>query len=233
VGDFKPAELKPLLERYFGRIPRGPQEPPEVVTLEPKQVGEKRYLAHAETAPTVRIWWKAVPFLHKDGAALDLLSDLLSGRTGRLYKGLVLAKQIANETSASTDFKKYSGSFEVECTVKDGKDPAEVEKAVYAEIEALQKQPPSSLELQKVKNQFKANAYRRLQTPVFIMFQLLLYDGSGDWRYINTAGDAADAVTPADIQRVAQRYFAPENRTVGVFLRKEEGPATNPGPENK
>jgi predicted Zn-dependent peptidase len=233
VGDFKAAEAKQLLERYFGRIPRGENQPPEVVTLEPKQVGEKRYLAYAETSPTVRIWWKAVPFQHKDGAALDLLSDLLSGRSGRLYKGLVLGKQIANETSAATDFKKYAGSFQVECTVKDGKDPADVEKAVYAEIEKLQQQPPAPEELQKVKNQFKANAYRRLQTPVFIMFQLLLYDGTGDWRYINTAGDAADAVTPADIKRVAQLYFAPENRTVGVFLRKESAPPATPEPENK
>jgi predicted Zn-dependent peptidase len=228
VGDFKPTAVKPLLERYFGRLPHGATPPPEVVTLEPKQIGEKRYLASAETSPTVRIWWKAVPFLHKDGAALDLFSDLLSGRTGRLYKGLVLGRQIANETSASTDFKKYAGSFQVECTVKEGKDPAEVEKAVYDEIATLQKEPPSAEELQKVKNQFKANAYRRLSTPVFIMFQLLLYEGTGDWRYINTAPDAADAVTPADIQRVAQAYFAPENRTVGVFLRKEGAPAEDP-----
>ena len=90
AGDFKAAEVKPLLERYFGRIPRGTVEPPPVVTLEPKQLGEKRFNAEAETSPTVRIWWKTVPALHKDTPALDLLSDVLSGRTGRLYKGLVL-----------------------------------------------------------------------------------------------------------------------------------------------
>ena len=92
VGDFKIAEIKPLLERYFGRIPRGKIDPPPVVTLEPKSLGEQRYSASAETSPTVRIWWKGVPFVHKDAAALDLLSDVLSGRTGRLYKGLVLGQ---------------------------------------------------------------------------------------------------------------------------------------------
>ena len=66
VGDFKIAEVKPLLERYFGRIPRGQTEPPPVVTLEPKQLAEKRFNAEAETSPTVRIWWKGVPFVHKD-----------------------------------------------------------------------------------------------------------------------------------------------------------------------
>jgi predicted Zn-dependent peptidase len=92
AGDFEAAEVKPLLERYFGRIPRGEIDPPPVVTLEPKQIGEKRYNAEAETSPTVRIWWKGVPLLHKDTPALDLLSDILSGRTGRLYKGLVLGR---------------------------------------------------------------------------------------------------------------------------------------------
>ncbi len=220
VGDFKKAEVKPLLERYFGRIPRGATAPPDVVTLEPKQLGEKRYLAEAETSPTVRIWWKGVSFVHKDRAAVDLLTDLLSGRTGRLYKGLVLGRQIANDVSASSDLKKYHGSIQVECTVKDDKDPAEVEGAVYEELAKLQEEPVSAEELQKVKNQFKANAYRRLSTPVFIMFQLLVFEGQGDWKYINDAPDEVDAVTPADIQRVAKEYLTKENRTVGIFLRK-------------
>jgi predicted Zn-dependent peptidase len=230
VGDFKIAEIKPLLERYFGRIPRGKIDPPAMVTLEPKSLGEQRYGASAETSPTVRIWWKGVPFVHKDAAALDLLSDILSGRTGRLYKGLVLGKQIANEAQASGDIRKYAGIFELESVVKDGKDPAEVEKAIDEEIAKIQKDPLPAEELQKVKNQFKANAYRRLSSPFFIAVQLMVYDALGDWRYINNAAEKADAVTAADIQRVAETYLTKENRTVGVFLRKEvaaekEGPA--------
>ena len=86
VGDFDAAAVRPLLERYFGRLPRGKTEPPEVVTTEPPQLGEKRFNAEAETSPTVRVWWHAVPFVHKDRTVVDLVSDLLSGRTGRLYK---------------------------------------------------------------------------------------------------------------------------------------------------
>jgi predicted Zn-dependent peptidase len=186
VGDFKTAEVKPLLERYFGRIPRGKTPPPEVVTLEPLQVAEKRMNAEAETSPTVRIWWKSVPLLHKDGAALDILADLLSGRTGRLYKGLVLGRQVANQASASNSQQKYGGAFQLEATVKDGKEPAAVESAVYEEIEKLKKEQAPTDELQKVKNQEKANAYRRLANPTFIMFQLLGYDAAGDWHLINS-----------------------------------------------
>jgi predicted Zn-dependent peptidase len=227
-GDFNAAEVKPILARYFGRIPRGTMEPPPVVTLEPKQIGEKRFNAEAETSPTVRIWWKTVPFLHKDTPALDLLSDVLSGRTGRLYKGLVLGRQVANESSASIDPRKYEGIFMVETTVKDGKEPAAAEAAVYEEIETLRKEPVPAEELQKVKNAFKANSYRRLSSPFAIFIQLVSYDALGDWRLINTSPERADAVTSADLQRVAQAYLTKENRTVATFLRKEGSAPEDP-----
>jgi len=228
VGDFNLAELRPLLERYFGRIPRGQKDPPPVVTMEPKQLGEKRYRAEAETSPTVRVWWHGLPFAHKDRTALDLLSDVLSGRTGRLYKGLVVGKQIANEASASVDLKKYDGTFQAECVVKDGKDPAAAEAALLEEIDKLRNEPVGAEELQKVKNQGKANAYRRLSSPFSIAIQLMFYEGLGDWRYINSYADEVERATAADLQRVAARYLTPENRSVGVFLRKEGAPPEDP-----
>lgn len=228
VGDFKTAEVRPLLERYFGRIPAGKSEPPPVVTLEPRQGAEKRFNAEAETSPTVRIWWHGVPFVHKDRSALDLLTDVLSGRTGRLYKALVLGKQVANEAEASVDFKKYDGSVQMEAVVKDGRQPQEVEAALDAEVERLVKEEVPAEELQKVKNQAKANAYRRLSSPTFIMFQLLIYEGLGDWQYINSYADEVDKVTAADLKRVAAEHLKRENRTVGVFTRKEGAAPADP-----
>lgn len=221
AGDFEPEEVKPLLDRYFGRIPRGEIDPPPVVTLEPKQIGEKRYNAEAETSPTVRIWWKGVPLLHRDTAPLDLLSDILNGRTGRLYKGLVLGRQVANQASAFNLSRKYSGYFGIEGTVKEDEDPAAVETAIYEEIERLKAEPVPAEELQKVKNRNKANAYRRLVSTSSIAFQLMAYEALGDWRYINYEAERTDAVTADEIQRVAEEYLTKENRTVGVFLRKE------------
>jgi predicted Zn-dependent peptidase len=228
VGDFKVAEVKPLLERYFGRIPAGKTEPPPVVTLEPAQLAEKSFRAEAETSPTVRIWWHGVPFVHKDRTALDLLTDVPSGRTGRLYKGLVLGRQVANEAGASVDFKKYDGVVQIEAVVKDGQPPQSVEDAIDEEIARLAKEDVPADELQKVKNQAKANAYRRLSSPTFIMFQLLVYEGLGDWRYINTYADEVDRVTAADLKRVAAEHLTRENRTVGIFTRKEGAAPADP-----
>jgi predicted Zn-dependent peptidase len=220
AGDFCSADAWPLLERYFGRIPRGTTKPPPVVTLEPKQLGEKRFNAEAETSPTVRIWWKGVPFVHRDGPALDVLADVLSGRTGRLYKGLVEGRRVANVVSAAHDQKRLGAVFEVEVTVKDGREPAAAEAAVYEELERLQREPVPAEELQKVKNQEKADAFRRLSNPTFIMFQLLVYDALGDWKTINSYADRVDAVSADDVQRVAKAHFTKDGRTVGTFLRK-------------
>jgi predicted Zn-dependent peptidase len=228
AGSFDPAEVSPLLARYFGRIPRGEVDPPPVVTLEPKQIGEKRYNAEAETSPTVRIWWKGTPFVHKDMAVLDLLSDVMTGRTGRLYKGLVEGRKIANQVSASVDARKYDGIYMVEATVKEGEDPAAVEAAVYEEIEKLQAEPIPAEELQKVKNRYKAFAYRRLSSPTSIGIQLLLYAGLGDWRYINTSAERIEAVTAEDLQRAAKDYLTKDVRSVGVFLRKEGSAPEDP-----
>jgi predicted Zn-dependent peptidase len=228
VGDFKTADARALIERYFERVPKGRAEPPEMVTTEPAQLGEKRYNAEADTSPTVRVWWHGVPFVHRDRTALDLLSDVLTGRTGRLYQGLVEGRGIANEVSAAVDLRKYDGTFQVECVVKDGKDPAAVEAAIYEEIARIQKDGVPAEELQKVKNQGKALAYRRLSSPFSIMVQLLQYDGLGDWRYINSYADEVDAATAADLQRVAREHLVKENRTVGTFLRKAGSPPVDP-----
>lgn len=229
AGDFDAAAVRPLLERYFGRLKRGPATP-EVVTLEPRQRGEKRYLAEAETPPTVRVWWKAVPFVHRDRAAFTVLAGLLSGRTGRLYKGLVLGRQLVNAAEADVDLRKYAGLFAVELQVKDDRDPAAAERALYEELERLQQQPVPGPELQKVKNQAKANAYRRLGSPFFVMIQLMQYDGLGDWTFLNSYADEVDAVQAEDVQRLARDYLTRENRTVGVFLRQTAGV---PGGEKK
>ena len=102
----------------------------------------------------------------------DLLTDILSGRTGRLYKGLVQGRELANEVQASVSLKKYAGIIQVESVVKDDKDPAAVEAAIYEELERLAREPVPDAELQKVKNQAKANAFRRLSSPFFIALQL-------------------------------------------------------------
>jgi predicted Zn-dependent peptidase len=120
VGDLDPEKTATEAEKYFGRIPRGTKEAPDVVTLEVKQPAEKRMNAEAETNPQVDILWHTVPFGHRDSYPLAILGQILSTRTGRLYKGLVLGKELATETWAWQGSQKWAGMFNAGGEAKDG-----------------------------------------------------------------------------------------------------------------
>jgi predicted Zn-dependent peptidase len=228
VGDFDPDTADELAAKYFGRIPRGRQDPPEVVTLEIKQPGEKRLYGEAEANPQVDVLWHTVAFGHPDSYALQILAQLLSTRTGRLYKGLVLGSKVATESSARQFSRKWAGFFNAGGEAREGHTPEEVEQAIYAEIEKIKTDPVPAEELQKVKNNFAANEYRRLSSNMAILFQLIFNAGLGDWREINAAGLKIQAVTAEDVRRVANTYLTRESRSVAIFTRKAPKPASGP-----
>ena len=224
VGDFKADEAAAMAEKYFGRIPHGKTEPPEVITLEVPQPAEKRMYAEADTNPQVDIVWHTVPFGHRDTYPLDILSQILSTRTGRLYKGLVLGSQAATDVSAAPIHRKWAGLFDISADASPGQKPEAVEQAIYAELEKLRTQEVPPEELQKVKNNFTAGEYRRLTGNMPILMQLMFNDGLGDWREVNEAGPKHQAVTAADVKRVVNTYFTKENRTVAIYTRKAGKP---------
>ncbi len=115
---------------------------------------------------------------------------------------------------------KYEGYFQFMGVAKPGKTPEQVEQAIYKEIEKLKSETVPDRELQKVKNEQTASNFRRLQSGFSLMEQLLMYDAYRGWRTINTDPPLLQAVTAADVQRIAAKYFAPENRSVLVLNRK-------------
>jgi predicted Zn-dependent peptidase len=228
VGDFAPGNAEALAKKYFERIPRGVRTPPDVLTLEVKQLAEKRMNAEADTNPQVDILWHTVPFQHKDSYALEILAQILSTRTGRLYKGLVLGSGVATEVYANQDSRKWAGLFNAGGEVREGHTPEEIEKGIYDALETLKRDAVPAEELQKVKNNFAAGEYRRLSANYPILMHLIQNDGEGDWREINEAAPKIQAVTAADVKRIASTYFTKENRTVAIYTRK---PGAAPQPE--
>ncbi len=221
VGDFDSDKVIALAKEYFGRIPRAKTPPPEMITDEMPQIAQKRLDAEADTNPEVDIRFHAVPFDHKDMFAFQLVADLLNRRTGRLYKALVEDEKVAaGEPYGAYRPMKYEGYFEVDAEVKDGKQPQDVEAALFDQLAKLAADPVGDHELQKVKNQELANSFRRLQSNFYLLLQLLIYDSSGDWHFLNDAPAKLQAVTAADIQRVSKTYFTKENSDVTTYLRK-------------
>jgi predicted Zn-dependent peptidase len=230
VGDIDPQKVETMAEKYFERIPRGPRDAPDVVTLEVKQLAEKRMNAEAETNPQVDITWHSVPFRHRDSYALEILGEILSTRTGRLYKGLVLGSGVATSAYAGQNSQKWAGSFTAGGEARDGHKPQDVEEGIYDAIEKLKKEDVSAEELQKVKNNFAAGEYRRLSANMPIFMNVIINDGYGDWREVNEAAARIQAVTAEDIKRVASKYLTTANRTVAIYTRKAGASPEKPVP---
>jgi predicted Zn-dependent peptidase len=225
VGDLDPKEAVAAAEKYFGRIPRGKNPVPEVTTLAPKWESEMRFSGEAETNPTVEMRWHTVPFQNKDSYPLEVLAQLLNGRTGRLYKGMIQsANPVATEASAAHNppfsQQKYAGAFSISAEARDGKTLEDVEKGIVAELEKLKKDPIPAEELQKVKNNVVAGSFRRLSSNMAILFQLIIGEGYGDWREVNEAPKKIQAVTAEDVKRVANTYLVKGNQAVSLISRK-------------
>ncbi len=225
VGDFDPEQAKPLAERYFGRMARHPEPPPAVRTREPEQLAEKRMVAFADTSPSAQIRYHTVADGHRDEPALAVLGALLNGRTGRLYKSLVADRQVATSARAGQNGLKWQGYFRVSGVAQPGHTPEEVEQALYDELETLKTTPVDARELQKVKNRFAADMFRRVASNFGLMIQLLFADSYRGWRSFNEDPQRLAAVTADDVQRVAREYFTPERRAVAIYYRKAADPA--------
>ncbi|MBL68738.1 MAG: hypothetical protein CMO74_09880 [Verrucomicrobiales bacterium] len=220
VGDFESKGALKLAEKYFGRLKKGAREAPDVVTLEMPQKAEKRFYAEAETNPNVDIYFHTPAFGHKDTYPLRVLAQVLHTRTGRLHKELVLGGKLATDTWAWTRGRKYAGEFNIGAELAEGKSLEETEAALLAQLEKLKTEPVPAKELQKVKNNFAAAEYRRLSSNHPILMAIMRAEGTGGWREINAAGPRLQAVTPAEIQRVAKKYFTKINRAVAIYTRK-------------
>ncbi len=227
VGDFDPAEIKPVIEEYFGRLERGP-EPPKVVTLEIPSKAEMRMYAECDCQPQTSVWYHTPPFAHADSYALSVLAEILNGRTGRLYKKMVEEEGIASSAFAQLDARKYASAFAFEAETKGDATPEQLLASWDAMVADLRENPVSEHELQKVRNQIVADQFRQLQSNFFLMVQLGYFEALDDWRYINEAPSRLQQVTAEDIQRVVDTYFVKENRAIGFYTRKEGAAPEDP-----
>jgi predicted Zn-dependent peptidase len=228
VGDFDPKQALAMAEKYLGSIPKGTQPVPEMITSETRQLAEKRFYGEAETNPAVTMRWHVPALVHKDVPALEVMAQVLTSNTGRLYRGLVIDKKIATSASAQNDTRKYEGMFEVQAEAKEGHTPEELELAVSSEIERLAREPVPADELQSVKNRYLAAAYRQLTSNFSVMIRYGFADGTADWRMADKITEAVQATTAADVQRVAKDYFTRENRAVAIWTRKAGAAGEDP-----
>jgi zinc protease len=224
VGDFKPNEALALIKRYFEDIPRQ-SEPPAVDLSEPEQKAERRETMTdaLARATQVQIAYKTPVGNAPDIYALRVLSSVLQqGDSSRLYQTLNKEKELIVSIGGFVDERIGPGGLYIGATVRPGKKAEDVEAAIYAEIEKLQQQPIAEWELEKAKNTTRFGYMQSIRSAGSRATQLgTLTVKFNDPGLINTRVAGFEAVTRADVQRVAKQYLQAKNRTVIV---------TNPAP---
>jgi len=236
VGDVKTAEVMPLLEKYFGRLP-GKPKPEELATVEPPQMAERRVVLYDQAQPFFIEGYHRPDYRDKDDVVYDAISDLLSnGRTSRLYRGLVRDKKIAAQTAGFGDFpgQKYPNLFVFYAVPLPGHSNKEMEDAIHAEIERLKTEDITDDELKMVKTRAKAGLLRSLAENEGLAQALGTTQARyGDWRELFRAVDHIEKVSKADIRRIANATFMESNRTVGMIESTQLAKAPAAGKETK
>jgi zinc protease len=223
AGDVDPALVVTLVQEYFGRIPaRAPTTEPQRAS-EPRRTQPGRVTTDEPWPLPVVVLAHRVPADgHPDSYALRVATTILSnGQSSRLYRSLTYEHAFAVSVQAGAYFAEDPGLFYASAIVQPGNTPAEVEAAVETELDLLRTAQVPDAELARAKNQLARDA--ALGRVTVAQKAELLGRGAtlhGDPGFANTAAERLDAVTAADIQRVAQTYFAPTTRlTITIKAR--------------
>lgn len=226
-GDVDPAIALEKVAKYFGGIPSGPA-PPKLDTAEPPQRGERRAAIEDPLARLVLIdaGYHIPGGLNPDMDALSALASVLgTGRSSRLYDNLVRRQQFAVDIYTGAPGSKGPGLFYLEVVVAPGKAVADVEAAMYAEVEKIKDGPIQDWELEKARNAARrglvSSLRNSLQRAILLARYGVFYNDPG---VINTRYERIAALTVADLQRVAKQYLIPANRSVVVTTPKATAP---------
>jgi predicted Zn-dependent peptidase len=227
VGDVDTKKTRALIEKYFGAIARQP-DPKRPNLTEPAHTAERRSTIEDPLARLARvdIAYIVPPAGSPDSSALDVLSDVLSsGRSARFNQVIVREKQLATGAFAGAQDSRGPGLFQVFATVAPGKTPADVEAALYEEIEKVKAGPIADWEIEKAHNSARRNQAGAATSTLSRAIQLgeyaLFYN---DPNLINTRTDQVLKVTAADVPRVAAKYLTKENRSVIITTPKPAAP---------
>jgi len=177
AGNFDKDEVISLVLKYFGEIKSGKETAHAFQTR--NEFTQNKFITHEDNVQLERLYlsWLSDCVYSEDDAALDILSDLMSGsKNSRLYKTLVFEKEIAQDVSAFQFSGKYGGHFTIVCTAKPGKSLDDLKNEIFNIIRDLKKNSVSSEELQRSKIGIKSSFVFSLQNLESLADHLNLYN---------------------------------------------------------
>jgi len=224
VGDFDQQQALELIKRYFGDIPAGTPVP-LVTAQEPPQKGERRAYIDFDAEPALAIAWHKPTLPAREDYVFDLLDLVLSGgRTSRLYQALVVEQQLASSVgSYGAPGARYDNLFVISASPRHPHTAAELENAIYAELQRLVDEPVSDNELHQALNRLRTDRLRGMQSNGGLARTLSYYQTvAGDWRYLTGYDAVVSTITSDEITQLVRNYLTSDNRTVVTLGRGGE-----------
>ncbi len=226
VGDVNPRQVQRLARTYFGRFPA--QASPSPVTFtEPPQTAPRSFTLSLPSQPWYLEGYHRPSLTHPDHAIYGMIEALLTqGRTARLYQSLVEGQRLALNVGSLNGFPgdKYDNLIGFYALTAPGVAPEAIAEPLHQALTQLQTEPVPEEDLMRVKTQARATLLRQLASNSGMASLLAAYEAkTGSWRNVFTELAAIEQVTAADVQRVAQTTFRPENRTVGLLVPEQGG----------
>ncbi|AFJ01778.1 peptidase [Methylophaga frappieri] len=225
VGDVEPNAVHALAKQYFG-----PLQPETVIPPKPQIEVEQRgkrdiQMQLPATLPSLMMGWKVPVVTTAETAwepyALDVLAGILSGSSSsRFQRQLVREQQVAAGISAyNSSFSRLDDLFVIGGTPAQGKSVDALQKAIMAQLDEIKANPVSDVELQRVKTQVVADEVYEKDSVFYQAMQLGMLETIGlDWQVGEDYVDHIQAVTAAQVQQVAQRYFNDVRLTVAELV---------------
>jgi zinc protease len=232
VGDFETPQALELVRKYLGRVPKAERPVPRDIPKEPPQKQEKRVtLQEPWPLPAVvvahHITYDGDPDSYPLHVAAKVLSD---GESSRIYKKLVYETQMAAAAFGQANLIEHPNLFYTVAIVQPPHTSQEVASALIAELDRMKAEPITDHELQRAKNQFardyivgrESNQSKAGQLAHAIVIHNDITTADGEFEIFQN-------ITKADVQRVAQTYFRPENRLVLTLVPSGRPGAAAPG----
>jgi zinc protease len=219
AGAFDADATLRLIAKYFGPIPRPTRKLPPLYTDEPVQDGERQVvLRRVGDTQLVGALYHTVPQASPDYVALDALTEIMTiAPAGRLYRALVdtrLSSTIEGENWGMRD----PGVMMFFAHVSNNDSLGKARDVLLATLENVKTNPITEAEVDRIRARAQNEFERVLSSPQSIASSLSESIASGDWRLFFIERDRWRNVTAADVQRVAEAYLKPANRTVGEFI---------------
>ena len=223
AGDFDPAQLKTLLEKYFGPIPAGP--PVDKVNVTTPAITSERRVTITDTVqlPRVSLAWLTPPYFQPGDADADMFVRILGGgKSSRLYRKLVYEQQIAQSVDCDNESLKLASVAECDVTARPGVKPEALEAAIDKEIDALRADGPTQAEVDQARNGIltgKISGLQRLGGFGGVADMLDLYNQyTGDPGYLPKDIARYQDATVSSIKQIGEKTFAKNQRVVVITV---------------